>query len=58
MATIRYKISENSKSNPNKIYIRFRGGNFDCEKPTNIHVYKNDWSVNKGKIVIPITFVK
>ena len=50
MATIRYRINEKSKSNPTKIYIRFRGDNFDCETPTNIQVYKNDWSASKQKL--------
>lgn len=50
MATIRYRINEKSKSNPTKIYIRFRGDNFDCETPTEIQVYKSDWSASKQKL--------
>ncbi len=50
MATIRYRINENSKSNPTKIYVRFRGENFDCEAPTDILVYKKDWSISKQKL--------
>lgn len=50
MATIRYRINEKSKSNPTKIYVRFRGENFDCETPTEIQVYKNDWSASKQKL--------
>lgn len=50
MATIRFRINEDSKSNPTKIYVRFRGDNFDCETPTEIHVYKNDWSATKQKL--------
>lgn len=30
--------------------MRFRGDNFDCETPTEIHVYKNDWSASKQKL--------
>lgn len=50
MATIRYRINEKSKSNPTKIYVRFRGDNFDCETPTEIQVYKSDWSASKQKL--------
>lgn len=50
MATIRYRNNENSKSNPTKIYVRFRGENFDCEAPTDILVYKKDWSISKQKL--------
>lgn len=50
MATINYRINENSKSNPTKIYIRLRGINFDCEAPLEILVYKEQWSKPHQKI--------
>ncbi len=50
MATINYRINEKAVNDPTKIYIRFRGKNFDCEAPTEIEVYKKDWSKTKQKI--------
>ncbi len=50
MATINYRINQKAVNDPTKIYLRFRGSDFDCEAPTQILVHKKDWSVSKQKI--------
>lgn len=50
MATLNYKINEGAKTDPTKIYIRFKGKDFDCEMPTEIQVSKKDWSKIKQKV--------
>jgi len=50
MATVNFKINKTAKIDPTKIYVRFKGNDFDCEAPTEILVSKKEWSVSKQKI--------
>lgn len=50
MATVNYRINKDAVSDPTKIYVRFKGKDFDCEAPTEILVFKKDWSEAKQKI--------
>lgn len=50
MATINYRINKKAVNDPTKVYVRFRGKDFDCEVPTEILVFKKDWSESKQKI--------
>ena len=50
MATINLKINLDAKRDPTKIYIRFKGNDFDCEAPTEFLINKKDWSQAKQKI--------
>ena len=50
MATVNFKINKSAKIDPTKIYIRFKGNDFDCEAPTEILVSKKEWSISKQKI--------
>lgn len=50
MATINLKINLNAKRDPTKVYVRFKGNNFDCEAPTEFLIHKKDWSQPKQKL--------
>ena len=50
MATVNFRIDLKAKNDPTKIYVRFKGRDFDCEAPTEFLVPKKDWSVSKQKI--------
>lgn len=50
MATINFRINKQAINDPTKIYVRFKGNDFDCEAPTEILVSKKDWSDAKQKI--------
>lgn len=50
MATVKYRLNEKTKSNPTKIYIRIRGVNLDLEVPTEVLVYRDQWSKPNQKI--------
>ena len=50
MATINLKINLDAKRDPTKIYVRFKGNDFDCEAPTEFLINKKDWSQAKQKI--------
>ena len=50
MATVNFRIDLKAKNDPTKIYVRFKGRDFDCEAPTEFLVSKKDWSVSKQKI--------
>lgn len=49
MATINFKIKENAKIDPTKIYLRLRGQDFDFNVPTELLVSKKEWSNVKQK---------
>lgn len=49
MATINFKIKENAKIDPTKIYLRLRGQDFDFNVPTELLVSKKEWSNSKQK---------
>ncbi|MCW1148049.1 tyrosine-type recombinase/integrase [Flavobacterium lacisediminis] len=50
MATVSFKINLKAKNDPTKIYVRFRGTDFDCETPTQFLIPKKDWSNPKQKV--------
>lgn len=50
MATVNFKINKNATLDPTKIYVRFKGNDFDCETPTELITPKKEWSHTKQKI--------
>lgn len=50
MATVNFKINKNATLDPTKIYVRFKGNDFDCETPTELITPKKQWSQTKQKI--------